>query len=109
MTNSPLQAVLSGVPAGPLRDLHKDPPNRPQNLSEPLRAVAPIPVAPLSFSDMNPLPSAMLPILPSLILVDRDSGNTLKYLLRLSCLQRAPSDTIIYYETDSLIIHFPDF
>ena len=32
---------------GPLRE-----PQRPQNLSEPLRAVAPIPVAPLSFSEL---------------------------------------------------------
>ena len=40
MTNSPVQDVLSEVL------------QRHQNLSEPLRAVAPISVAPLSFSDL---------------------------------------------------------
>ena len=47
MTGSPVQGVLSEVPGWPLRDPLRD----PQNLSEPLRPVVPIPVAPQTFSD----------------------------------------------------------
>ena len=47
VTNPPIQAVLSKVPGHCQR-----PPQRPQNLSEPLRPVAHVPVAPLGFSEL---------------------------------------------------------
>ena len=60
-------SFLSEVPGAFFqRPSRRPPPPRPQNLSEPLRPVAPITFAPLSFSDTRPWAASLLRSLMSM-------------------------------------------